>query len=68
MTKQETKEVRVQEVKTPFYMRAAFPWLIIGLMAALTTGLIAGWTLRSDQEANIAAQVNSKVASLKTEQ
>lgn len=57
---------RPQEVKQPRKMeiKVLVPWMIILVLAALVSGLVVGWTARSNEQAAIKAEVTSQLAQL----
>lgn len=61
--KEQTK--RPQEVKTPLYKKAIFPWAIILVTAVLFVGIVGGWTLREVVNSKVTAEAHTITASLK---
>lgn len=59
-----TKEAKAhkstfKETKTPFYKRAAFPWVIILTVAVFAAGTVFGWSQRSDFSNEVKSEVRS---------
>lgn len=62
MSKEDTKtEVKTFIKVKNFFKSAAFAWLIIWTLAVLLTGLVSGWTLRSDDNAFSNAQIRQTI-------
>jgi hypothetical protein len=62
MSKKSTNQTQPTTHKVRFYQKAVFPWAIIVIATALFSGVVTGWTLRSNQESDIKAEVSSQVA------
>lgn len=63
-------ETRVQEVKSPktVQVKMLVPYGIIVIAIVAVTGLITGWTLRSDDMNRVQAEAHEMVTSLSKEQ
>jgi len=62
MSEQEAK-VRKQTISTPWYKKAALPWLIIGFIVTALTFTVFGWNMRETMNTKVAAEA-SHLASL----
>lgn len=62
-----SKEIvkRPQEIsnKAAWYKSALLPWVIIVVLMAFVGGAVMGWTARSNQVADVKAEVASQLAS-----
>lgn len=63
ITKKES--AMAETTKTKFYKKATFPWAIIVVSIALVCGLMWGWTLRGDNNAQVKAEAQNLVSTLK---
>lgn len=62
MTKEEkAHKATFVEKKTPFYKRAAFPWVIIYTVALIAAGTMLGWSMRSDFANEVRGEVRSQM-------
>ena len=67
MAKTKESVPTVSITKVPFYRRAAFPWIILLVLATLAAGVFLGWTMRSEQISQVQAEAKAIVAELKIE-
>jgi len=61
-----TKEIteRKQNIKTPFYKKAIFPWMIILVLATLFGGVVLGWTMKVHADDQAKAEAVNMVSTL----